>query len=726
MVTKTKCVTIGTDVTYELVGKSTDEKPTSSNGSKFTEMDTGKEYFFDGDEQGWFEQADKYLDSIAIETAPTKTAYYAGSDFDPAGMTVKATYTDESTANVDKFEVVAPAPLSIGDEVKVKYVENGRTRFADVEVEIKSNEVADVETFMDIVANGNKAVLEADMPVTRQLVFNNDFELDLNGHAISTNMSTSYVLKVDGAKVTIKGGTISAKKRIGTAMNGGEIIVEDGEFTSSTDLGFDAVGNGAKITFNGGNLHANDGGLMAFDGAEVEFNGGTLLIDDNFALGTNGSAGRGNNVITMNGGYIDAHIVCLISEDIPMKNNLIRPIAIVSSLACAAVIGLAAISSTSKLSSKGFAALISRSTSPVTDGSITFNGSDTSRSSTTYTTASSTQTGYPIKCIATNCEPANTGVVAAMQNGTIVKFYENNGSTEFEFQSIKSFSLTRSNWGTFSYTYSYVLDDGTERTSDTINQTAAQYNQTVDLTELGTVVKLSLTGASSTYIAMFTSIVLTYDCGPVIPKVLESISVTTAPTKTEYVEGDSFDPTGMVVTATYDDESTANVTSSCTFSPSENLVEGTTSVTVSYTENGITKTTTQEISVSAESSDIDNSLLSGTYSLTINTYNKYKFVFDGIGSGSYQRWYNDAISQNYTAYFTYSINSTSKQVTIIFENLTSTNCNYNNNYKPGNYNDSATWTNTTGLVNSNGSFTVQLYSASGGYHLADAVTFAKQ
>jgi len=308
MVTKTKCVTIGTDVTYELVGKSTDEKPVSSNGSKFIEMDTGKEYFFDGDEQGWSEQADKYLDSIVIETAPTKTSYYAGSNFDPTGMTVKAIYTDESEATVEcGFE--APSPLKIGDAVKAKYVENGRTRFADVEIEIKPNEVADAETLIDIIANGNKAVLEADIPVTSQLVFNDDFELDLNGHAISTNMSTAYVLKVDGAKLTIKGGTIEAKKRIGTAMNGGEIIVEDGEFTSSTDLGFDAVGNGAKITFNGGNLHANDGGLMAFDGAEVEFNGGTLLIDDNFALGTNGSTGRGNNTITMNGGYIDAHIV---------------------------------------------------------------------------------------------------------------------------------------------------------------------------------------------------------------------------------------------------------------------------------------------------------------------------------------------------------------------------------------------------------------------------------
>ena len=72
MVSITKCTVVGTGTIYEYVGKSTDEKPTSFNGSKFIEMDTGKEYFFDGDEQGWSEQADKYLDSITIETAPTK------------------------------------------------------------------------------------------------------------------------------------------------------------------------------------------------------------------------------------------------------------------------------------------------------------------------------------------------------------------------------------------------------------------------------------------------------------------------------------------------------------------------------------------------------------------------------------------------------------------------------------------------------------------------------
>ena len=64
MVTPIKLSNVGTSAVYEFVGKSTDEKPVSTNGSKFIEMDTGKEFYFDGDEKGWFEKADKYLDAI--------------------------------------------------------------------------------------------------------------------------------------------------------------------------------------------------------------------------------------------------------------------------------------------------------------------------------------------------------------------------------------------------------------------------------------------------------------------------------------------------------------------------------------------------------------------------------------------------------------------------------------------------------------------------------------
>lgn len=77
-------------------------------------------------------------------------------------------------------------------------------------------------------------------------------------------------------------------------------------------------------------------------------------------------------------------------------------------------------------------------------------------------------------------------------------------------------------------------------------------------------------------------------------KTLSSIAVTTPPTKTTYTEGESFDPTGMVVTATYTDHSSAPITG-YTYSPTGALTVGTTSITISY--GG--KTTTQSITVNA-------------------------------------------------------------------------------------------------------------------------------
>ena len=42
----------------------------------------------------------KTLSSIAVSGTPTKTSYYAGQNFDPAGLTVTGTYSDESTAPI--------------------------------------------------------------------------------------------------------------------------------------------------------------------------------------------------------------------------------------------------------------------------------------------------------------------------------------------------------------------------------------------------------------------------------------------------------------------------------------------------------------------------------------------------------------------------------------------------------------------------------------------------
>ena len=84
-----------------------------------------------------------------------------------------------------------------------------------------------------------------------------------------------------------------------------------------------------------------------------------------------------------------------------------------------------------------------------------------------------------------------------------------------------------------------------------------------------------------------------------VEKKLTEISVTTAPANVNYIEGQNFDTTGMVVTATYNDGTSKEVTN-YTVIDGNNLTVGKTSVTISYTENGVTKTATQGITVNED------------------------------------------------------------------------------------------------------------------------------
>ncbi len=85
---------------------------------------------------------------------------------------------------------------------------------------------------------------------------------------------------------------------------------------------------------------------------------------------------------------------------------------------------------------------------------------------------------------------------------------------------------------------------------------------------------------------------------PPAPVTLSSISINTAPSKTEYKAGESFDPAGMVVKATYSDSSSKAVTG-YTYSPNGALTVSDNEITVSYTEGSVTCTAKQPISVSA-------------------------------------------------------------------------------------------------------------------------------
>ena len=96
---------------------------------------------------------------------------------------------------------------------------------------------------------------------------------------------------------------------------------------------------------------------------------------------------------------------------------------------------------------------------------------------------------------------------------------------------------------------------------------------------------------------------------------LQSIAVTTPPNKTAYTYGESFDKTGMVITATYASGATKVVTDEVEISP-DTLTVATTALTITYQG----KTTTQGITVSPKT------VSAPTIELSPST-----FVYDGTG-----------------------------------------------------------------------------------------------
>lgn len=157
-----------------------------------------------------------------------------------------------------------------------------------------------------LIAEGGDIDLDADITLTEALNVTKDTVLDLAGNNLASNLG-GYALVANGAKLTLKGGNVNVAGRVAQAENGGEVIIESGTYNAG-DVALSAIGAGSKVTFNGGELTAVEGGIGSFDGASIEVNGGTIKGTDNFPLFTNGTAGRGGNTITFNDGYLEGNI----------------------------------------------------------------------------------------------------------------------------------------------------------------------------------------------------------------------------------------------------------------------------------------------------------------------------------------------------------------------------------------------------------------------------------
>ncbi len=170
----------------------------------------------------------------------------------------------------------------------------------------------------------------------------------------------------------------------------------------------------------------------------------------------------------------------------------------------------------------------------------------------------------------------------------------------------------------------------------------------------------SKTGKTSSIVVTFT-----IDESP-----LASISVDASQAQTVYHVGDTFSSEGAVVTATYEDKSTKNVTSSAEFIAPDMKTDGPKTVNVSYTENEVEKTTSYEIQVLAPAT-LSSISLSGTYPVEFTQGEE--FSSEGIIVTAN---YDDETAEDVTAEATFSgydmAVAGTQTVTVSYEGKTTT------------------------------------------------------
>jgi len=136
--------------------------------------------------------------------------------------------------------------------------------------------------------------------------------------------------------------------------------------------------------------------------------------------------------------------------------------------------------------------------------------------------------------------------------------------------------------------YTSGLKDGTwTNGSATSSETTITVTPTAGTSAVSCVIKAA---------ARVTKVVVTYTAAAASP--LASIALS-GDYPTSFYVGDAFSHEGMTVTATFEDESTQDVTSSATFSGYDPSTTGSQTITVSYTAGEVTKTATYNITVNA-------------------------------------------------------------------------------------------------------------------------------
>ena len=605
----------------------------------------------------WGGDSIKTLNSISISGTATKLSYTAGQTFDSTGLTVTANYGDGSTSDVTSSATWTPNPLTTGT-TQVTCTYGGKTdTYSGITV------VADTTPSFALSVTSKSLTVGTSGTVS--------YTASNFGSGLSVSISTSPSSSVATASLssTTGSGTLTITP-VAAGSTSLVLTADDGATAKTATL---------SITVS----EASSGGLpttstdypgtytLCTSAADLTVGGKYMLVVSptagNYAMGSTLSGGYYNNVNVTLSNNSFTHTATdgglpLILGGASGAWTFYDPINL-GYLGCTAAKTITHSGtelSTWTISFENSKATIAYSNSAY--GSLQYNAS--SPRFTTYTSAQTLPALYKLSEAATKTLSSISATGPTKTTYYVGDTFNTTGLSVTAHYSdsttaaVTSYTTSIANGATLaasdtSCTVSYT-EGGVTKTANialTINaveltsiavtaptKTTYTVNETLDTT--GVVVTASYNNGSSAAVTGYTTdpangatlsstgnqnVTVSYTEGSVTKTgsfaitvngaqgsvTLSSIEVTTQPTKTVYTVGDTFDTTGLVVTAAYSDNTTADVTSSCTLNPLNGATlstAGSQTVVVSYnslttnfavtvnaaTSTGATKTITKD------------------------------------------------------------------------------------------------------------------------------------
>lgn len=610
----------------------------------------------------WGGDSIKTLNSISISGTATKLSYTAGQTFDSTGLTVTANYGDGSTSDVTSSATWTPNPLTTGT-TQVTCTYGGKTdTYSGITV------VADTTPSFALSVTSKSLTVGTSGTVS--------YTASNFGSGLSVSISTSPSSSVATASLssTTGSGTLTITP-VAAGSTSLVLTADDGATAKTATL---------SITVS----EASSGGLpttstdypgtytLCTSAADLTVGGKYMLVVSptagNYAMGSTLSGGYYNNVNVTLSNNSFTHTATdgglpLILGGASGAWTFYDPINL-GYLGCTAAKTITHSGtelSTWTISFENSKATIAYSNSAY--GSLQYNAS--SPRFTTYTSAQTLPALYMLSEAATKTLSSISATGPTKTTYYVGDTFNTTGLSVTAHYSdsttaaVTSYTTSIANGATLaasdtSCTVSYT-EGGVTKTANialTINaveltsiavtaptKTTYTVNETLDTT--GVVVTASYNNGSSAAVTGYTTdpangatlsstgnqnVTVSYTEGSVTKTgsfaitvngaqgsvTLSSIEVTTQPTKTVYTVGDTFDTTGLVVTAAYSDSTTADVTSSCTLNPLNGATlstAGSQTVVVSY--NSLTTNFAVTVNAAATSDSTTYTLVSSTSDL---------------------------------------------------------------------------------------------------------------